>query len=64
VEQALCARWKTQVEQAFCARRKNEVERALCARRKTRDGARVPVRLKACLIGEVQVLFRHTLSGL
>jgi len=27
-------------------------------------GARVPVRLKACLIGEVRVLFRYTLSGL
>jgi hypothetical protein len=27
-------------------------------------GARVSVRLKACLIGEVEVLFRYTLSGL
>ncbi len=26
--------------------------------------ARGLVRLKACLIGEVEVLFRHTLSGL
>jgi hypothetical protein len=25
---------------------------------------RLPVRLKACLIGEVEVLFRYTLSGL
>ena len=27
-------------------------------------GERLPVRLKACLIGEVEVLFRYTLSGL
>jgi hypothetical protein len=28
------------------------------------SGGRLPVRLKACLIGEVEVLFRYTLSGL
>ncbi len=27
-------------------------------------GDGLPVRLKACLIGEVEVLFRYTLSGL
>jgi len=27
-------------------------------------GAHVPVRLKACVTGEVKVLFRYTLSGL
>jgi len=29
-----------------------------------RWGQRLPVRLKACLIGEVEVLFRYTRSGL
>jgi hypothetical protein len=29
-----------------------------------RGAPRPYVRLKACLIGEVKVLFRHTLSGL
>ena len=41
-----------------------KVRTGVCFAPRGRAAARPYVRLKACLIGEVKVLFRHTLSGL
>jgi hypothetical protein len=46
-----------------CERRSPSGDREFSARRSP-AGDGLPVRLKACLIGEVEVLFRYTLSGL